>query len=63
MKISNVDVHVLVPPFADNPLGMESVPIQHTEEDGNVIKFTIPPDLLWMAEFMGIRITYMQQED
>ena len=61
MKISNVDVRIPYAPFADNPFGMESVALPSHVGEGNVITFTVSPNLLWMAELMGIRVTYTQE--
>ncbi len=61
MKISDVDVRILCPPFADNPFGMESVALPSCVEEDNTITFTVSPDLSWMAELMGIKITYTQE--
>jgi hypothetical protein len=61
MKISNVDVRIPCAPFADNPFGMESVALPSHVGEGNVITFTVSSDVSWMAELMGIKITYTQE--
>lgn len=57
MKISDVRVSISYPPFTDNPLNVPDIGLKHTE-DGDTIRFKIPSQFIWMAEVMGIKLTY-----
>lgn len=57
--MKNIKISIPYPPFTENPLNVSEIPISYIQEE-DIIKLEIPSQFYWMAQLMGLKITYIQ---